>query len=150
MFMSEPIMIFKVTANPEDCTSMMCAYGGVSFIPFTATVESELFSGKTVPGACDVQVENPAGSRNMCAKYMFRGTDCAGNGCFLFVENNGYLAEVMRHDPFFHAYPRFMTDSPVLGEYLSQQRFRSEVQGRDWGVEIRIYDVLKEGEEKDA
>ena len=80
----------------------------------------------------------------MCAKYMFRGKDCAGNECCLFVENNGYLAEVMRNDPFFHAYPRFMTDSPVLGEYLSQQRFRSEVQGCDWGVEIRIYDVLKE------
>jgi hypothetical protein len=37
-----------------------------------------------------------------------------------------------------------MTDSPVLGEYLSQQRFRSEVQSREWGVEIRIYDVLKD------
>ena len=104
---------------------------------------AELFTGRTLPGACDVQVENPAGSRNMCAKYMFQGTDSAGNECRLFVENNGYLAEVMRHDPFFHAYPRFMTDSPVLGEYLSQQRFRSEVQGREWGVEIRIYDVLK-------
>lgn len=129
---------------------MTCAYGSVSFIPFTATVESALFTGKTVPGACDVQVENPAGSRNMCAKYMFRGADCEGNECFLFVENNGYLSEVMRHDPFFHAFPRFMTDSPVLREYLTQQRFRSEVQGRDWGVEIRIFDVLKEGGQEDA
>lgn len=138
----EPIMIFKVFADPKDCSDMMCPYGGVSFIPFTATVESDLFCGKTLPGACDVQVENPAGSRNMCAKYMFKGTDSEGNECHIFVENNGYLAEVMRNDPFFHAYPRFMTDSPVLGPYLSQQRFRSEVQSRDWGVEIRIYDVL--------
>lgn len=144
--MAEPIMVFKVYANAEDCTNMSCPYGSVSFIPFTATVESALFTGKTVPGACDVQVENPAGSRNMCAKYMFKGEDSAGNSCFLFVENNGYLAEVMRNDPFFHAYPAFMTDSPVLGEYLSQQRFRSEVQGREWGVEIRVYDVLKEKE----
>jgi hypothetical protein len=75
---------------------------------------------------------------------MFKGEDCEGNACHLFVENNGYLAEVMRNDPFFNAYPYFMTDSPVLGEYLSQQRFRSEVQGREWGVEIRIYDVLSE------
>ena len=142
--MTEPIMIFKVYTDPEECSDMRCPYGGVSFIPFTATVESELFCGKTLPGACDVQVENPAGSRNMCAKYMFKGTDNEGNECHLFVENNGYLAEIMRNDPFFHAYPRFMTDSPVLGPYLSQQRFRSEVQGRDWGVEIRIYDVLKE------
>ena len=145
--MSEPVMIFKVYADPKDCSDMRCPYGGVTFIPFTATVESPLVSGKTLPGACDVQVENPAGSRNMCAKYMFEGTDSAGNKCRLFVENNGYLAEVMRNDPYFHAYPKFMTDSPVLGEYLSQQRFRSEVQGRDWGVEIRIYDVLKEKSE---
>lgn len=142
--MAEPIMIFKVYAKSEECSDMRCPYGGVSFIPFTATVESELFTGKTVPGACDVQVENPAGSRNMCAKYMFKGLDREGNECHLFVENNGYLAEVMRNDPFFHAYPCFMTDSPALGPYLSQQRFRSEVQGRDWGVEIRIYDVIEE------
>ena len=144
--MSEPIMIFKVTADPADCSDMMCKYGGVSFIPFTATVESDLFTGTTLPGACDVQVENPAGSRNMCAKYMFKGVDCEGNECHLFVENNGYLAEVMRNDPYLNAYPTFMTDSPVLGEYLSQQRFRSEVAGAEWGVAIRIYDVLKEQE----
>ena len=144
--MQEPIMIFKVFANREDCSDMVCPYGAVSFIPFTATVESPLFSGKTLPGACDVQVENPAGSRNMCAKYMFKGTDSEGNECRLFVENNGYLAPVMRNDPFFHACPRFLTDSPVLGPYLCQQRFRSEVQGRDWGVEIRIFDVLAERE----
>lgn len=146
--MAEPIMIFKVTANPEDCSDMKSPYGGVTIIPFTATVESPLFTGKTRPGACDVQVENPAGSRNMCAKYLFEGTDSEGNPCRLFVENNGYLAEVMRNDPYFHAYPKFMTDSPVLGEYLSQQRFRSEVQGRGWGVEIRVYDVLKNGKEQ--
>ncbi len=32
----------------------------------------------------------------------------------------------------------FLTDSPVLGEYLCAQHFRSEVQGAEWGVEIRI------------
>ena len=136
-------MVFKVFVEAKDCSDMRSPFGCVSFIPFTATVESTLFTGKTLPGACDVQVENPAGSRNMCAKYMFEGMDSAGNACKLYVENNGYLAEVMRNDAFFHACPRFITDSPVLGEYLSQQRFRSEVQGRDWGVEIRIYDALQ-------
>ena len=48
----------------------------------------------------------------------------------------------MRNDPFLPACPRFLTDSPVLGEYLCQPRFRSEVQAVDYGVEIRIYDVL--------
>jgi hypothetical protein len=49
----------------------------------------------------------------------------------------------MRDDPFIHACPYFLTDSPVLGEYLSQRRFRSEVQGMEGGVEIRIYDVIQ-------
>ena len=54
-----------------------------------------------------------------------------------------YLAPVMRNDPFLPACPRFLTDSPVLGEYLCRQQFRSEVQGVDGGIEIRIYDVTK-------
>ena len=74
---------------------------------------------------------------------MFRGYDCEGNACKLFVENNACLAPVMRDDPFIHACPYFLTDSPVLGEYLSQRRFRSEVQGMEGGVEIRIYDVIQ-------
>lgn len=117
-------------------------YGAVTIIPFTGKVESELFTGEILPGAADVQVENVAGSRNMCAKYMFRGKDSAGAKCHLFVENNGYFTAANKADPYFNACPRFITDSPLLGEYLCQGRFRSEVQGRDWGVEIRIIDVL--------
>ena len=139
----EPIMKFEVSINKADCSDLVCKYGSVTFIPFTATVDSELFCGTTVPGGCDIQVENLAGSRHMCARYMFRGTDCEGNACSLFVDNNGYLNETMRGGPFIPAYPRFMTDSPVLGEYFSQQRFRSEVHGREGGVEIRIVDVLR-------
>ena len=30
--------------------------GCVTFVPFTAKVESELFTGETLPGAVDVQV----------------------------------------------------------------------------------------------
>ena len=142
--MAEPILRFQIFADASQVSNLECKYGAVTMIPFTGKVESDLFTGEILPGACDVQIENPALSRNMCAKYMFAGIDREGNKCMLFVENNGYLAPVMRGDPWLPACPRFLTDSPVLGEYLCQQRFRSEVQGTDWGVEIRIYDVLKE------
>ena len=69
--MSEPIMVFQVFAKEEECSNMECAYGAVSFIPFTATVESELFSGKTLPGACDVQVENAAMSRTEYVREIY-------------------------------------------------------------------------------
>ena len=135
-------MIFQIFADALEVSNLECPYGAVTMIPFTGKVESKLFTGEILPGACDVQIENPALSRNMCAKYMFQGTDCEGNSCKLFVENNGYLDPHMRNDPFLPACPRFLTDSPVLGEYLCQPRFRSEVQAVDYGVEIRIYDVL--------
>ncbi len=144
MSKSEPIMIFKVYADPSEVSDLECPYGAVTIIPFRATVESALFTGETLPGAVDVQIENPGMSRHMCAKYMFLGKDSAGNECRLFVKNDSYLAPIMKNEPFFDACPLFLTDSPVLGEYLCAQHFRSEVQGTDWGVEIRIYDVLKE------
>ena len=140
--MEKLIMTFQIFADKSQVSNMSGPYGAVTIIPFTGKVESELFTGEILPGAADVQVENVAGSRNMCAKYMFRGKDSAGTDCYLFVENNGYFTVANKDDSYFHACPRFITDSPLLGEYLCQGRFRSEVQGRDWGVEIRIIDVL--------
>lgn len=142
--MSEPIMIFQIFADDSQVSSMEGPYGEVTMIPFTGRVESELFTGKILPGATDVQIENPAGSRNMCSKYMFMGKDQEGNICHLFVENNGYFTKENKNDAFFNACPRFITDSPVLGAYLCQARFRSEVQSVDDGIEIRIYDVLNQ------
>ncbi len=141
--MSEPIMRFQIFADDSQVSNMEGPYGCVTMIPFTGRVESELFTGEILPGATDVQIENPAGSRNMCAKYMFQGTDREGNACHLFVENNGYFSKVDRENAFFHACPRFITDSPVLGAFLCQARFRSEVQSVEDGIEIRIYDVLE-------
>ncbi len=141
--MSEPIMRFQIFADDSQVSNMEGPYGCVTMIPFTGRVESELFTGEILPGATDVQVENPAGSRNMCAKYMFQGTDREGNACHLFVENNGYFSKADRENAFFHACPRFITDSPVLGAFLCQARFRSEVQSVEDGIEIRIYDVLE-------
>ena len=143
MHTADPIMIFNVYADPSQVSDLECPYGKVTMIPFRATVDSALFTGETLPGAVDVQIENPGMSRHMCAKYMFKGTDAEGNPCRLFVKNDSYLAPIMRNEPYFDGCPTFLTDSPLLGEYLCAQHFRSEVQGRDWGVEIRIYDVLK-------
>ena len=141
---SEPIMRFRVTADPNEVSNLECSYGAVTMIPFHASVESDLFTGETLPGAVDVQIENPGYTRNMCAKYMFRGKDADGKPCQLFVQNDSWLAPIMRNEPYFDGCPMFLTDSPELGKYLCAPHFRSEVQGADWGVEIRIYDVLNE------
>lgn len=142
--MDKNIMTFQIFADDTQVSDMEGPYGAVTIIPFTGKVESEFFTGEILPGAVDVQVENTAGSRNMCAKYMFKGRDSEDTDCCLFVENNGYFTVANKEDLFFNACPKFITDSRVLGAYLCQGRFRSEVQGREWGVEIRIYDVLEE------
>lgn len=146
--MSEPIMKFRIEVDESGLTEMKCDYGAVAFIPFTGRVRSELFTGEILPGGVDVQVENPAGLRNMCAKYIFRGKDCAGEDCLLFVENNGWLNGTEQPGGVLRAYPRFMTDSKALGGYLSQARFRSEVRMEASGLEIWIYDEVKEREER--
>ena len=138
---NEPIMIFKVTLDPADITEMKTPLGAVSFLPFTAAVESDIFTGGTRPGAVDVQQENAAGIRNMCAKYIFEGVDKEGRACRLFVENNAYFTPADDPGAVLPACPRFLTDSPILGEYLHQPRFRSEVRPAPGGVEIWVFDV---------
>lgn len=141
--MEKLIMTFKITADTSQINEMEGPWGGAYFIPFSGRVESALFTGSTLPGAADVQTENHAKVRHMCARYMFDGKDQEGNPCRLFVQNDGYMNPANRNDPFFEAQPFFLTDSPVLGPYLSQNRFRSEVQGTgDGTLDIRIYDVL--------
>ncbi len=134
------IMKFQVAIDPEKISKMEKKDGKVTIIPFEASVESDLFCGKTVPGAVDVQVTNAAGIRHMCAKYMFTGRDRTGEMCHLYVENNGYFERNHSPSPF-EACPVFMTDSKVLAPYLESAHFRSEGWSTPDGVEIRIYDV---------
>ena len=137
------IMQIQIFIDNSRISSLEGRYGKVTMIPFTGHVKSEIFTGEIVPGGVDVQIENAAGNRNMCAKYMFRGTDKEGKECSLFVENNGYVSRTELQKEYVDAFPRFITDSKILGEYLSHPRFRSEVWGTQKGVEVRVYDVVQ-------
>ena len=99
---TKPIMIFEVSVDPGDIMEMECAYGSVSMLPFKAKVNSELFTGETLPGAVDVQQENAAGIRNMSARYAFRGVDREENPCTLFVDNEAWFAGTQKHDAVIH------------------------------------------------
>ena len=125
---------------------MTTSNGMVKIIPFEGTVESELFTGKVMPGAADIQITNAAGVRHMCARYMFEGHDYTGEPCHLFVDNNGYFERDHRPKPF-EAQPTFMTDSKALEEYLHGAHFRAEGHSNDQGVDIRIFDINQNIEE---
>lgn len=139
----EPIMIFHITITGSDVSHMEAGSGSAVIIPFTGYVESDLFTGRVLPGAADVQTVNAAGVRHMCAKYMFEGMDYTGSPCKLFVENNGYFERGSTQVPF-EATPTFLTDSEALAPYFHTARFRAEGHGTPEGVDIRIFDVLKE------
>ena len=79
----------------------------------------------------------------MCAKYRFRGTYKEVKECSFFLENNVYVSRTELQKEYVDAFTRFITDSKILGDYLSQPRFRSEVWGTQKGVEVRVYDVVQ-------
>ena len=143
--MPTPIMVFHIQTFKDKTSTLTSSAGTVKIIPFSGSVKSELFCGKVLPGAADVQVTNAAGIRHMCAKYMFEGTDFNGKKCHLYVENNGYFERDSSPSPF-HAYPVFMSDSPELAEILSKPVYRSEGHPSAAGVDILIFDTTRETE----
>ena len=144
--MTKPLMEFQILIQKGKISRLESPYGKAVVIPFEGYVSSELFTGRILPGAADVQTTDAAGIRHMCAKYMFEGTDSSGRFCHLFVENNGYF-EKDSHPEIFHACPSFLSDSPVLSEKLSGPWFRAEGHPSDAGVVIKIFDVREAEEE---
>lgn len=138
--MQQPIITVHVQVNPESSSRMTMSDGAVAIIPFTGTVEGELFSGKVMPGAADVQITNPAGVRHMCAQYMLEGTDNTGATCRIFVENHGYF-ERDHHPKPFETWPLLRTDSAALRGYLHGTHFRAEGHSTETGVDILIFDT---------
>lgn len=141
--MSKLIMEIKVRIIEEQVNGMKGDAGEVLFLPFTGTVDSEIFKGEVLPGGVDVQTVDPSGMRHMCARYLLKGVDCKGEPCTIYVENQGYFEPNSNPSPF-HAHPRFMTDSKELSEYLSKDRFRAEGHPLEGGVKIQIFDAIAE------
>lgn len=136
-------MDFLVHVYREKVFRVEATVGAAVIIPFDAEVESRLFTGRTLPGAADVQMTNAAGIRHMCASYMFEGKDFTGAPCKLFVRNDGFFEPGSRPKPF-HACPTFLTDSETLAPFLHTACFRAEGIQENDGLHIRIYHVSVE------
>ena len=141
--MNKPVMTVNVKIDRTQISDLESPIGKVRMIPFYGNVESELFNGEILPGACDVQVTNSGGIKHMLAQYMFEGTDCKGEKCHVFVKNDGFFEPGSSPSPF-KTCPVLMTDSKELMPYLSQARFRGEGQSNEEGVTIKIFDVMND------
>ena len=139
--MEKLILDFLVHVRKEEVSRVETPIGAASIIPFDAETESSLFSGRTLPGAADVQITNAAGIRHMRACYMFEGKDFTGSACRLFICNEGFFEPKSRPRPF-HACPTFLTDSAALAPLLHRACFRAEGQSENDGLHIRVFHVM--------
>lgn len=142
--MEKLVFDFQIHTDDSQVSELRATNGIVLMIPFGGHVESELFTGNILPGGIDVQVENAARIRHMCARYMFEGVDYTGTPCRLFVDNNGYFEPNTRNFNPFRTCPTFMTDSKALAPYLEGAHFRAEGHIKEDGLHILVFDTREE------
>ena len=116
-----------VQTRPEETVELEGELGHVKMIPFSGTVSGELFQGVIEPCGVDTQVTDAAGVRHMSARYMLTGTDCTGQSCRIYVENDGWFTNGERPKPW-HSVPRFRTDSAALAPILHRGQWRGDDQ----------------------
>lgn len=138
------IMQIHVRINPEDVSFLKGKAGEVVMIPFSGTVEGEIFNGKVCPGGVDVQRTNLSKIRHMGARYMLEGTDNTGAACKIFVDNNGWFDDELPPSANgFKTVPTFMTDSEALAPYLHSNKFVGIGTSEEGGVLISMYEVIE-------
>lgn len=135
-----PIMEIYIEVRSEDIVKLQGEHGAVTMIPFGGRVDCDLFSGIVEPCGVDTQVTNQAGVRHMSARYMLTGTDCDGQACHIYVENNGWFTDGAQPRPF-KTVPTFFTDSKRLAPLLHRTCFIGEGLRDDSGLWIRFYDT---------
>lgn len=103
-------------------------------IPFSGTAKGPYFQGKVLPHGVDTQKSHPQGKPRLSARYILEGTDCQGNACRIFIENNGQEDA----DGVLRTCPSVITDSPALG-WLEDAALSGTVESAENGVLIRIF-----------
>jgi len=102
----------------------------IVMIPFTGEASGPYFTGSVTGTGVDTQKIEKDGSIMLSARYMLDGTDCAGNACRVFVENQGNWTIGFT--------PTVVTDSPVLARWETA-RLYATADGIPEGVLIRIF-----------
>ena len=134
------IMEVHVALDREHITELDGPVGKVKMLPFTGTVEGEIFHGVVEPWGVDTQVTNQNEVRHMSARYMLTGKDADGANCRIYVENNAWYTGGARPRPFYTV-PTFITDSKRLAPYLHRNRFIGEGLRDERGLWIRFYEI---------
>ena len=134
-------LIFEVAVDidPAQISQLKGLAGEVIMIPFSGTVNGEIFNGRVLPGGVDTQTVDRNGVRHMSARYMLEGIDNKGEPCKIYVDNNGWFTGEMSMP--FKTIPTFFTDSNNLAPYLHSNKFRTEGHPRQGGVTIKVFEI---------
>ena len=135
------IMQVHISLDKDHIVGFESPGGTVKMLPFTGTVEGEIFHGVVAPGGVDTQVTNRNQVRHMSARYMLVGEDCDGQQSHIYIDNEGWFTNGERPSPF-KTIPTFITDSKRLAPYLHQNKFRGEGCHEDGQLVIKFYEIM--------
>ena len=136
----KPILEIHIDIK-ENGLKMITELGEVSMIPFSGTVDCELFKGIVEPCGVDTQIVDQTNMRHLSARYMLTGKDKDGQDCHIYIENNGWMVNEPTRS--FKTVPTFLTDSPYLAGILHRNHFIGTGNVEQDGLWIRFYEIEK-------
>lgn len=107
--------------------------GEAMLLFFGGEAEGPYFTGTVLPGGIDTQKQVYGEARSLSARYILEGTDCKGNACHIFIENNGTLQE----EGEWAIVPCIYTDSKEL-QFLEEAKLKGSITPQEGGVVIHI------------
>ena len=123
-------LLMEIRVTCREAVSVDGASRKIVMIPFTGEASGPYFSGSVIGTGVDTQKIEKDGRFMLSARYMLEGTDCAGNACRVFVENQGSWTAGFT--------PTVVTDSPLLARWETAA-LRAAVDGIPEGVLVRIF-----------
>ena len=123
-------MLMEIRVTCQEPVTVEGANRKIVMIPFTGEASGPYFTGSVIGTGVDTQKIEKDDSIMLSARYMLEGTDCAGNACRVFVENQGNWTIGFT--------PSVVTDSPLLAEW-EEADLRATVEGIPGGVMVSVY-----------
>ncbi|MGQ8872284.1 DUF3237 family protein [Paenibacillus sp. TSA_86.1] len=133
--------LFTVHVKIENSIELKNAAGeSVVMITFAGHVTGNYFEGSVREGGVDTQIIGKEGARHsLSARYMLQGQDYTGQGCEIYIENNGYIGEA-KDGSLFRTSPRVITNSHALSTLNVDALIGQGYPAVD-GVDIKIFRV---------
>ena len=123
-------MLLEIRVKCEDALKVTGHTRDIVMIPFSGEAEGPLFRGTIAPFAVDTQKVPKGGKPFLSARYLLCGKDRDGNGCRVFIENQGVFGEEFT--------PLVVTDSPLLADWETAP-LSATVEGAPGGVTVRLF-----------